>query len=135
MKRLLAGAIAAAVLSVPSTAAAQNPMMDSVKAQFGVIKGYLLKTAEKVPEATWSFQPTPEVRTFGQIVGHIADANLMICGAAAIAALNGSRNRSHGGGGASNSPSRMKSAGRATWKTIASSRILGSCGARERLER
>ncbi|MGH9174935.1 MAG: DinB family protein, partial [Vicinamibacterales bacterium] len=25
----------------------------------------------------------PEVRTFGQIIGHIADANQMICGAAA----------------------------------------------------
>ena len=57
--------------------------MDSVKGQFGVVKGVLLKTAEKVPEPIWAFKPTPEVRTFGQIVGHIADANLAICGIAA----------------------------------------------------
>ena len=56
--------------------------MDSVKAQFGMVKGVLLKTAEKVPEPIWEFRPTPEVRTFGQIVGHIADANMTICGAA-----------------------------------------------------
>ena len=85
MKRLMAGALAAAVLVAPAYASAQdaNPMMDSVKAQFGMVKGSLLKTAEKVPEAVWAFKPTPEVRTFGQIVGHIADANYSICGAAA----------------------------------------------------
>ena len=83
MKRLLAGALATAVLLVPSVVAAQSPLMDSVKAQFGSVKGVLLKTAEKVPEPIWAFRPTPEVRTFAQIVGHIADANMMICGAAA----------------------------------------------------
>ena len=86
MKRVTTGAVAVAVmLLVPSYAAAQtaNPMMDAVKAQFALIKGNLLKTAEKVPEAVWTFQPTPEVRTFAQIVGHIADANTSICGAAA----------------------------------------------------
>ena len=85
MTRLIAGALAAALLLVPTSVTAQtpNPLMDSVKGQFGMVKGVLLKTAEKVPEPIWEFRPTPEVRTFGQIVGHIADANLMICGAAA----------------------------------------------------
>ena len=83
MKRLLAAALATAVLLAPSAAAAQSPLMDSVKAQFGSVKGVLLKTAEKVPEPLWAFKPTPEVRTFGQIIGHIADANTMICAAAA----------------------------------------------------
>lgn len=80
-----ASALAAAILLVPASVTAQdtNPLMDSVKAQFGLVKGVLLKTAEKVPEPIWAFQPTPEVRTFGQIIGHIADANQMICGAAA----------------------------------------------------
>jgi uncharacterized damage-inducible protein DinB len=57
--------------------------MDSAKTQFGMVKGVLLKTAEKVPEPIWAFRPTPEVRTFGQIIGHVADSNLAICGAAA----------------------------------------------------
>jgi uncharacterized damage-inducible protein DinB len=85
MKRLMVSAVAAAVLIAPAYPAAQsaNPLMDSVKAQFGIVKGNLLKTAEKVPEAIWEFRPTPEVRTFAQIIGHITDANYMICGAAA----------------------------------------------------
>ena len=85
MTRLFAGALAAAILFVPASVTAQtkNPLMDSVKAQFAMVKGVLLKTAEKVPEPIWAFRPTPEVRTFAQIIGHVADANLMICGTAA----------------------------------------------------
>ena len=32
-----------------------------------------------MPEENYSFKPTPEVRTFGQLVGHVADANYMFC--------------------------------------------------------
>jgi uncharacterized damage-inducible protein DinB len=57
--------------------------MDSVKTQFAMVKGNLQKTAEKVPETLYGFKPTPEVRSFGQLIGHVADANFSICGAAA----------------------------------------------------
>jgi len=32
-----------------------------------------------MPEENYSFKPTPEVRTFGQLVGHVADASYMFC--------------------------------------------------------
>jgi len=32
-----------------------------------------------MPEQNYSFKPTPEVRSFGQLVGHVADANYMFC--------------------------------------------------------
>ena len=83
MKRLHAGVMLLVVVLVASPAAAQdNPWMDSVKAQAAMVKGALLKTAEAVPESVYAFRPTPDVRTFGEIVGHVADANLAICGAA-----------------------------------------------------
>jgi uncharacterized damage-inducible protein DinB len=83
MKRLLAIATAAALVLVASTAYAQNnPLMTSVKAQHDMIKGNILKTASQVPDAVWAFRPTAEVRTFAQLMGHIANANYMICGAA-----------------------------------------------------
>jgi uncharacterized damage-inducible protein DinB len=94
MKRVMSGVVAAAaIVCLPSPMRAQgaNPMMDAVKAQFGMVKGVLLKTAEKVPENLWTFRPTPEVRTFAQLIGHVADAQMSICGAAASdkpAALN-----------------------------------------------
>jgi uncharacterized damage-inducible protein DinB len=46
-------------------------------------KGYLIASAEQMPEENYGYRPTDEVRTFGQIVGHVANANYMICGAAA----------------------------------------------------
>ncbi len=93
MKHLTTALVVAVTFVLPAQASAQstNPTMDAAKAQYGMVKGVLLKTAEKVPEAVWTFRPTPEVRTFAQIIGHVADANMMICGAAASdkpAALN-----------------------------------------------
>ena len=33
------------------------------------------KAAEKMPEANYAFKPTKDVRSFGQLIGHIADAS------------------------------------------------------------
>ncbi len=84
--RIVAGALGAAALSlhgVGMTAQSPNPLIDGIKTQYGIVKGYLAKTIEKVPEDMLAFKPTPEVRSFGQIVGHVADAQFMICAAAA----------------------------------------------------
>jgi uncharacterized damage-inducible protein DinB len=64
-------------------AAGTNPATQAVKGQFGMIKGVVARTAEKVPEELYSFKPTPEVRSIGQLLGHIADAQYMMCAAAA----------------------------------------------------
>ena len=83
MTRLFACCIAASLLSVPSTVTAQtagaNPMMDAVKAQWTPIKGFLLRTATKVPDNVYAFRATPEVRTFAEILGHAIDAQMMFC--------------------------------------------------------
>jgi len=42
----------------------------------------VIRAAEKMPEENYSFKPTPEVRSFGQLVGHVADANYMFCSVA-----------------------------------------------------
>ena len=39
----------------------------------------LLRSAEKVPEENYSFKPTEAVRSFGQILGHVADAQYSFC--------------------------------------------------------
>jgi uncharacterized damage-inducible protein DinB len=66
--------------TAPATA---NPSTQAVKGQFGMIKSVVAKTAEKVPEDLYAFKPTPEVRSMGQLLGHIADAQFMMCAAAA----------------------------------------------------
>ena len=35
-----------------------------------------------MPEQNYSFKPTPEVRSFGQLVGHVADAQYGFCSTA-----------------------------------------------------
>lgn len=80
--RILAGGLGAAALAVHGAGVAAqttNPFIDGIKTQYGVVKGYLGKTIEKVPEDVLAFKPTPEVRSFGQIVGHVADSQFMIC--------------------------------------------------------
>lgn len=51
------------------------------KAAYDVIKTNLLKSAEKMPEEAYGFQPTKEERTFAELVAHIADAQTRICSA------------------------------------------------------
>src|ERR1700753_3025842 len=60
-----------------------NPITISEKGVYSFISGAVVKAAEKMPEENYSYKPTPDVRTFGQLVGHIADAQFSFCGLAA----------------------------------------------------
>jgi uncharacterized damage-inducible protein DinB len=46
------------------------------------VVGYITTTAEELPESTYAYKPTPEVRSFGQLIGHVAGAQYMFCAAA-----------------------------------------------------
>jgi uncharacterized damage-inducible protein DinB len=61
---------------------AQDPMSKETKSLYTEVKGDILKSAEKMPEANYSFKPSPEVRTFGAILGHVADSQYFFCSAA-----------------------------------------------------
>ncbi len=77
MKNTLA--ISLLLLSLCAAAYAQNPMAEGQKFLYDMVKGYILRSAEKMPEENYSFKPTPEVRSFGQLLGHIADSQYMFC--------------------------------------------------------
>jgi uncharacterized damage-inducible protein DinB len=70
--------IALFVLST-SSLSAQTGAVAGIGTIYGVAKGNLIKAAEQMPEADYSFKATPEVRSFGQLVGHVANANYMFC--------------------------------------------------------
>jgi uncharacterized damage-inducible protein DinB len=44
--------------------------------------GWIVTAAEQTPQAEWDIKPTPEVRSIGQIFGHVANANFMFCAGA-----------------------------------------------------
>jgi len=79
-RQLTAVALAALVLSPAAAFAQAHPFADAVKAQFTTIKTSITRTADKVGEDLYAFKPTPEVRSLGQLLGHIADGNYGICG-------------------------------------------------------
>ena len=60
---------------------AQNigPVIKDAKASYDSIKGYLTRAAEAMPEADYSFKPSPEVRSFGALLAHIADHQVRFC--------------------------------------------------------
>jgi uncharacterized damage-inducible protein DinB len=73
---------AAAQMSKPNAANAANAAVSAVKERWQPVAQNILKAAEQMPEADYAFQPTPEVRTFGQLIGHLAGAQNLICSAA-----------------------------------------------------
>lgn len=59
---------------------AQNPLSSDLKNSYNGIKTTLAKAAEEMPEADYSFKASPMERTYGEIVAHIADVQMALCG-------------------------------------------------------
>jgi uncharacterized damage-inducible protein DinB len=60
--------------------AQDNPLSTEIKARYTGIKNNLMRMAEKVPDADYSYKPVDTIRTFGGLVGHVADAQAGACG-------------------------------------------------------
>jgi uncharacterized damage-inducible protein DinB len=73
--------IATTLLAAATLAAQSGPIVGSAKGMFAQIKDSVLKSADKVPEELWSYQPTPQVRTFAQLFAHEADGQYEFCSA------------------------------------------------------
>jgi uncharacterized damage-inducible protein DinB len=72
-----------AALAQGSAAAPANPISDSEKRIYAMLSsGTVTAAAEKMPEEYYSFKPTPDVRSFGQLVGHVADSQYYFCSTA-----------------------------------------------------
>ena len=85
MKAIAAALLLTAVASaqdatVQNTPA--NPLVTVSKAMFAIAKNDILGSVNKVPDEMWSFQPTPQVRTLGQLFAHVADGQYEFCGVA-----------------------------------------------------
>ena len=66
----------------PSTtprASSESPLTAHNQYVYRAVKTILLRTAETMPEKNYAFRPADTVRTFGQIVGHVADTQYAFC--------------------------------------------------------
>lgn len=58
------------------------PFIGELKQFYVIRKGDLLKAADRMPAEDYDFKPTPEVRTFAELLAHIIDAQMGFCSAA-----------------------------------------------------
>jgi uncharacterized damage-inducible protein DinB len=85
MRKLLP-TILLCVLALPALSqekqSSDNPFSAINKHGYERTKGILLRSAEKMPEENYSFKPVDTVRSYGQIIGHLADAQYLFCSTA-----------------------------------------------------
>lgn len=61
-----------------------SPSLASVaKTMNATIRRNLADAAEEMPTEEYAFRPTPQIRTFGQLIGHLVEANFFFCSQAA----------------------------------------------------
>ncbi len=70
------------VVSASRLSAQSVTVAGSLKNEWQQLSGWIASAAEQMSEADYAFQPTPQVRTFGQLIGHLAGAQDYTCAVA-----------------------------------------------------
>jgi uncharacterized damage-inducible protein DinB len=79
------GTLALAALLLPIAASAQdsapipNPITSTIKQQVVRYGNFQVTAAEAMPADKYTYKPTPEMRTFGQIILHVTQFNNLMC--------------------------------------------------------
>ena len=72
-------AVVLVLCSAAGLCAQGNPFSDDARQHYAFIKPSLMRAAEKMPEENYSFRTVSEVRTFGEMIAHVADGQLLMC--------------------------------------------------------
>jgi uncharacterized damage-inducible protein DinB len=78
---ILAIGVTVSLASAQAPAAPDNPISAGTNMMFKSIANNITRSADKVDESLYTFKATPEVRSFIQLFGHIADSNYAFCSA------------------------------------------------------
>jgi len=80
---MLVALVAPACRPAPEAAAPTgNAAVAAVTPRFTDLAGWIVQTAEQVPDSLFSYKPNPAVRSLGQLLGHVANAHYLFCSAA-----------------------------------------------------
>src|SRR6185312_4422286 len=79
--------LAVALVAAASLPLAQRPRIASgsvsdTRAIWSEVSKYITQSADDMSDADFAFRPTPQVRTCGQIIAHIAGSQHLMCAAA-----------------------------------------------------
>ena len=79
MRTILRLLLVCLVLMATVAAAQENPFSTFNRSAYTRLKGIMVASAEKMPEESYGFKPADSVRSYGQLVGHLADAQYLFC--------------------------------------------------------
>jgi uncharacterized damage-inducible protein DinB len=88
MRRVILAAVILCGAAMPATAqtsdgnysdALSTSLASSARAMHATIRRDLSEAADAMPPEEFAFKPTPQVRSFGELVGHVANANFFFC--------------------------------------------------------
>jgi uncharacterized damage-inducible protein DinB len=65
--------------SLPNPIAAPNPLTTTLSIFRSNMQDKIMKSADAMPESKYSYRPTKEVRSFGEILNHIAGISYTLC--------------------------------------------------------
>lgn len=84
-RTLSAAAVAGLLLASPAAAQMNHDdaSVEGVRNLYTTVKRFIVASAEQAPADLYAYRPTDDVRSFGQILGHMANAGYMFCGTAA----------------------------------------------------
>ncbi len=79
MRKLVLTLLATGVIAAP---AAAQTASDAIRSSWNSVKRNIKESAELMPEENFGFKPTPDVRSFGDILTHVAGASYEFCASA-----------------------------------------------------
>jgi uncharacterized damage-inducible protein DinB len=71
--------LSATLTSAQTPTAADTGYTATLRSSWNSVKRFVATSAEKMPDANYGFKPTPEVRSFGELIGHLANEHYLLC--------------------------------------------------------
>jgi uncharacterized damage-inducible protein DinB len=65
--------------SLPNPIAAPNPLTTTISIFRSNMQDKIMNSADEMPESKYSYRPTKEVRSFAEILTHVADISYILC--------------------------------------------------------
>jgi uncharacterized damage-inducible protein DinB len=64
----------------PPAKQTESPATKEIREEFYAVTNNIRHAADKMPESAYSFKPAPAMRSFGEVLAHVADVQAKTCG-------------------------------------------------------
>jgi uncharacterized damage-inducible protein DinB len=71
--------LASSLLAAQTPAPADTGYAAALRSRWNAVKRNVAASAAAMPEANYAYKPTPDVRSFGELIGHLANEHYLLC--------------------------------------------------------